>query len=478
MRLARAVAVGVTGVAYLAASPWAGAVPSNNVGVDTTLITRSTAGGLPNGPSAHPVISMDSRAATLLAFDSAATNLITQATGGGSNVYFVRRAQPFDSTGSPWVAGPIQLASQGLGGQPANGPSSVPAVGADNKHTPGCIAFVSAASNLVPHDTNGTPDAFAFFPDSGTTIRVSVRGKGKQLNGTATAVTVNGRCTQFAFADDATNVARRAPAGVSQIYLRNLVAKHTITVVVKRHGHKRRRRKTVIGPVTSLVSAHARQPGNGNSSAPVFATFTNDLAFASRATNLAAGTGGFSQVYGAGPRIGALRLLSATSSGQPGDGDSDQPALAQNGKSFGFRTRARNLGSPGPAQVVYSREGGPLGDAGPAASADQGHPSVVNRGHYIVFENGPQVVFWGDVGNVILLLSRDSQQNPLQLPAIDPSPAEALNYVAFETNDPFADHDFADTQPGWNSDPQGTRQRAAQDPTYHQVYLRYFGGSQ
>jgi hypothetical protein len=102
---------------------------------------------------------------------------------------------------------------------------------------------------------------------------------------------------------------------------------------------------------------------------------------------------------------------------------------------------------------------------------------VANRGHYVVFETGPAVSLWTDIQNSVLLMSRDSQQNPLTLPAIDPFSSEATNYVAFETSDPFADHDFADTQPGWNSDPQGTRQRASQDPAYHQVYLRYFGGN-
>jgi hypothetical protein len=451
-------------------------VPSNNIGVDTTLISRSTAGGLPNGPSGHPALSLDGRLATVLAFDSTATDLVTQPSGGGSNVYFVRRAQPFDDLGSPWAAGRIELASRGLGGQPADGPSTLPSVGADNKHAPACIAFVSAAGNLVPGDTNGKPDAFAFFPDSGKTIRVSVTTKGRQAMGAATAVAVNGRCTQFAFADDATNLAGHTPPGVQQIYLRNLVAKRKITVTVRRHGHRRRIRKSVVGPLTTLVSANGRQPGNASSSAPVIAAFTNDVAFVSKATNLAGGTGGFDQVLGAGPRLGALRMLSATQGGQPGDGDSDQPALPQNAKGYGFRTRAPNLGSTGPARVVYAREGLSLRGAGPSTTVDQGHPKVVNQGHYVIFENGPEVDLWTDVGQIVVVLSRDSQQNLLALPATIPSSSEAANYAAFETSDPFADHDFADSQPGWNDDPQATRQRAQADPAYHQIYLRYFGG--
>src|SRR3954471_16115370 len=209
----------------LVAAPTAAAVPSNGIGVDTTLVSRSVAGGLPNGPSGHPAISLDARFATLLAFGSSASNLVDEPTGGGSNVYFTMRAAPFDDSGSPWLPGAIRLASRGRGGKPANGPSTLPAVGGDNRHAPACIAFISGASNLVKGDTNGKPDAFAFFPATKKTIRVSVTNKGKQADGAATEVVVNGRCTQFAFADNAHNIAAR---GHAQIFLRDLEKKRKV----------------------------------------------------------------------------------------------------------------------------------------------------------------------------------------------------------------------------------------------------------
>ena len=432
------------------AAPPAGAVPSNNIGVDTTIVSRSLSGGLPNGPSSHPVISLDARFATLLAFQSTATDLVARPTGGGSNVFFVQRAQPFDDTGSPWSAGPIQLASRGRHGKPANGPSTLPAVGGDNKHAPACVAFISAASNLVAGDTNKKPDAFAFFPSTGRTIRVSVSTTGKQANGAASEVVVNGTCTRFAFTDTATNLTAGTTRHRKEVYLRDLTARRT-----------------------TLISARKGHPANAPASEPAIATFTGDVAFASKATNLGVNPGGFSQVYGAGPKLGALHILSGT----PGNGDSDQPALSQSAKGFAFRTRAPNLGSPGPAQVVYSRVGVPLRPAGPAATRDQGNPTLGNQGHYVVFQDGPQVDLWTDVASQMVLLSRDSRQQPLTLPANDPVTSEATNYAAFATSDPFADRDFAAAQPGWNDDPQGTLQRAQTDPRFHQVYLRYFGGS-
>jgi hypothetical protein len=461
----------------LVAAHAAAATPSNGIGVDTTIVSRSLSGGLPNGPSGHPSLSLDARFATLLAFDSTATDLVQEPVGGGSNVYFTIRDPPFDDSGPAWIPGPVRLASRALGGHPANGPSTMPAVAGDNKHAPECVAFVSAASNLVKGDTNGKPDAFAFFPGSGRTLRVSVGKKGRQANGAATDVAVNGRCSKFAFADEATNLAGHPPPGVSQIYMRDLQAKRTVTVTVKRHGRKVRKRKTVVGPLTSLVSARAGHAGNAGSSSPVFAVFTDDVAFASRATNLAAGTGGFSQVYGVGRKLGALHLLSATAAGVPGDGDSDQPALSQSAKGYAFRTRAPNLGSPGPAQIVYSRPDVPLRPAGPPASVDQATPTVANQGHYVAFQDGDATDLWTDVTNQIVLLSRNSNQKPLTFPALDPVSSEATNYAAFATRDPFADGDFAALQPGWNDDPAATQQRARDDPSFQQVYLRYFGGA-
>ena len=437
--------------ALLAAAAPAGATPSNGIGVDTTIVSRSVSGGLPNGTSSHPAISLDARFARLLAFQSTATDLVSRPTGGGSNVFFVQRAQPFDDTGSPWSGGGIELASRGRHGKPANGPSTLPAVGGDNKRAPACIAFISAAGNLVVADTNGKADAFAFFPATGRTVRVSVSGKSKQANGRAGEVVVNGTCTKFAFTDTATNLAPGTKRHLKQVYIRDLTARKT-TLISVRKGH----------------------PANAAASDVAIASFTGDVAFASKATNLGANPGCFSQVYGVGRKLGPLHLLS----GVPGNGDSDQPALSQSGRGFAFRTRAANLGSPGPAQVVYSRIGVPLRPAGPAATRDQGDPTVANQGHYVVFQDGPQVDLWTDVGNQIVLLSRDSRQQPLTLPATDPVTSEATNYAAFATSDPFADRDFAGSQPGWNDDPQGTLQRAQTDPRFHQIYLRYFGGSQ
>ena len=99
-------------------------------------------------PSRNPAISQDKRFGRLAAFEADS--------GGTTNVYVVRRADGYGENGTPWRAGETVLVSRGLGGQPANGPSIRPSLDGTSRVAPHCVAFVSAASNLVPGDTNGS----------------------------------------------------------------------------------------------------------------------------------------------------------------------------------------------------------------------------------------------------------------------------------------------------------------------------------
>ena len=84
----------------------------------------------------------------MVAFTSYASNLVPGDTNGTFDV-FVRDRR----------AGVTRLVSVGTAGQ-ANGGSADPAISADGRY----VAFISAASNLVPGDTNGTFDVFVRGP--------------------------------------------------------------------------------------------------------------------------------------------------------------------------------------------------------------------------------------------------------------------------------------------------------------------------
>ena len=164
----------------------------------TTLISRARDGGTPNGPSTNPVISGDKRYARVIAFESDASDLVGGDSNGMKDVFAVKRTGSFGNTGTAWHGGNAILLSRGLKGQPANGPSFSPSVDGAYRSDPRCVAFLSAASNLVGGDTNGVIDAFVSRGPGGALRRVSLPG-GHQASAPTTAVAVAGDCSRIAF---------------------------------------------------------------------------------------------------------------------------------------------------------------------------------------------------------------------------------------------------------------------------------------
>jgi hypothetical protein len=106
-----------------------------------------------------PAISDDGNT---LAFTSLATNLVEPVTAA-SNVYALRD-------------GRIVLASRSSSGAPGNGVSLSPSVSGNGRF----VTFWSYADNLVPGDTNGSPDVFVRDLRSGMTRRVNTTASGGQ----------------------------------------------------------------------------------------------------------------------------------------------------------------------------------------------------------------------------------------------------------------------------------------------------------
>ena len=251
----------------------------------TYLLSKSVTGGIPNGPSRNPVISQDQRVAKIAAFESDATDLVANDVNGVTDVFFMRRAEPYGNDGTPWVGGATEVASTGMNGQPANGRSYGPALDGDSKNlNPHCLAFVSDASNLVPGDTNGVADAFVRNLDTGAITRVSVTSDGKQANGPTFDVSLSGDCARVAFTSTATNLALTrtkepnlkalvtapAPAGTKQVYVRVLPGDPKDGALIGR---------------TFLASAANKQPGNGDSFDPQWSRPGKAFVFTSTATN-------------------------------------------------------------------------------------------------------------------------------------------------------------------------------------------------
>lgn len=114
--------------------------------------------------SVEPAISSDGSCVVFASVDEA---LAAGASNGVSDVFLRDRS-----------AGTTEVVSIGLGGAPANGASSLPAVSTDGRF----VAFVSEATNLVPGDVNGARDVFVRDRLTGTTELVSVASDGTRAS--------------------------------------------------------------------------------------------------------------------------------------------------------------------------------------------------------------------------------------------------------------------------------------------------------
>jgi hypothetical protein len=291
---------------------------------------------------------------------------------------------------------------------------------------------------------------------------------------------------------------------------------------------------------TFLASASTSgRPGNGDSTGVAFSKLGGGgnctrrcgahageaVAFASAASNLAAGDrnqGSDVYVRSFGRRGNRLAmrttLVSANRRGRAGNGPSDQPAIGDNGAYVAFRTAATDLlpgdsnGVPDiarvnalePRRAVWVSRSQAVGSPADGPSA---RPTITRSGSMTFFEsdatnlqstvrggfggnfdrNGTgDIFFWSFVSRNASLQSRDSDNEILNNPdrrttdhlphaaAHNPATSYYGNYVLWETSYPLVDLPFAASAfPGLT--PRQAAERSLAEPALNQVYLRYIG---
>lgn len=139
-------------------------------GSQITRVSVTTSGGEGAGSSYYPVISSDGR---FVAFESTAANLVSGDTNGHMDVFLWDR---FGGAGNQ-----VTRVSVGQTGVQANGISYSATMSGDGR----LVGFESAASNLVPNDSNATLDVFVWdrLASGDKTQRVSRSWIGNQANG-------------------------------------------------------------------------------------------------------------------------------------------------------------------------------------------------------------------------------------------------------------------------------------------------------
>lgn len=329
---------------------------------ETLLASVSSEGVKADGDCDEPALAHGGR---LIAFSSEATNLVPDDTNGVADI-FVHDMR----NGSTWRL------SVATGGGEADGPSAQPWITPNGRW----VAFSSAASNLVPDDTNGVADIFLHDLKTGATTRASVTADEAEVHGRSLLprLTPNGRW--LAFVSEAADLVPGDGNGLRDAFVRDLktgavervsVATdgtpangHSDTLSISADGRfvafdsrgsnldsadsnpnldvfLRDRKKGT----TALISRGAGGlSGNGISTQPAMSANGRRLAFTSSATDIVPGdTNGASDVFQFNVKTGALERASVSSDGVQANLNSDSPVLSRSGRYVVFSTRATNL---------------------------------------------------------------------------------------------------------------------------------------
>jgi len=280
--------------------------PPPSIGIPFAILRASVAsdGTQGNDDSGYvPSLSADGR---FVAFRSDATNLVPGDTNRVSDIFVYER-----QTGTTTR---VSVTSTGAQGNGPSGRFDSPSLSADGRF----VAFTSAASNLVPGDTNGESDVFVHDRQTGTTTRVSVASNGTQGNDDSggsggSSLSADGRFV--AFTSIATNL---VPGDTNDEY----------DVFV----HDRQ-----TGATTRVSVASDGTQGNGISDSPSLSADGRFVAFRSNATNLVPGdTNKANDIFVHDRQTGVTTRESVDSAGRQRSGACCVPSLSADGRFVAF----------------------------------------------------------------------------------------------------------------------------------------------
>lgn len=401
------------------------------------LVSVSIHGSSGNNASSGVAVNADGNFVT---FYSDATNLVSGDTNALRDVFVRNR-----------ISQTTELISVNSAGEQANGPShaagDAPAINGDGQ----IVAFYSDATNLAPNDLNRQPDVFVRLRATGTTEIVSDGAGGVQGNGASIYPSIDRVGNLVAFQSEATNLVPDDTNGVADIFVRDRTSGTT--------------ERLCSGSTTATVPQ-----ANGDSLTPAISADGNVVAFASLATNLVPNdVNRHLDVFVCDRHTGVVEIVSVSSSGVQGDGDSILPAISEDGRFVAFKSTADNLvpnDNNGFVDVfVRDRVAGTTervsvnvrgGDANEASFP----PSISYDGRFVAFGSAATNLVANDFNDLSSVFVRDRQNGVTLLvdvndfsqqanggtPDIPPGVSgdgKQIGYVSFATN--LVDNDLNET---------------------------------
>src|SRR5947207_3597576 len=118
------------------------------------------------------------------------------------------------------------------------------------------VAFTSRSTNLVPGDTNGSPDVFVHDRQTGTTERVSVDSAGTGGNGQSLRPTLSADGRFVAFISWATDLVPEDTNGVADVFVHDRQTGITERVSVASVGMQGNPEAWFLGPTAVSADGH------------------------------------------------------------------------------------------------------------------------------------------------------------------------------------------------------------------------------
>lgn len=258
-----------------------------------------------------------------------------------------------------------------------DGASYDPAISADGRH----VAFTSAASNLTGGDENNELDIFVRDRVTGRTVLASVGPQGLMGDGPSVAASISRDGRLVAFESDADTLVRSDNNGTGDVFVRDLLNDVTRKVSVAGNGQQ------------------TESPSFG----PAISADGTTVAFESFSDRLVPGdTNRALDVFVADVASGSIERVSlATDGGQPND-RSYSPSISDDGRVVAFASFANNLvenDTNGLLDVFVRRRDRKTTtrlSVGPKAAQGDGLSFAP-----VVSSDGALVVFSSEAGNLV-----------------------------------------------------------------------------
>jgi hypothetical protein len=318
-----------------------------------------------------------------VAFVSLSDDLSTDDTNGFADVYL-----------RDLITGSTELISVASDGELGDDDSGFIGLGQDRQQYMGIsisangrfVAFVSAASNLVESDTNGSvPDIFVRDRANNSTELVSLNPNGIQANSSSENPSINDNGQFVAFQSNATNLISDdtnddTNGSISDVFVRDRV-----------------------GETTELISRNSNQTqANLTSGNPSISGDGQFVAFESNATNLIIGdtsdeNGSEADIFVRDRVSGETDLISVDSDRIQGNNDSNNPSISRSGYYVAFESTASNLveeDTNGSTSDIFVHDRVGLTTDLVSINSEQiqaneasNNPSISGDGEYVAFES-------------------------------------------------------------------------------------------